>query len=1314
MTQETWLWLDRRCNDPPPAPAENANATTPAPETTQSEDEETQLSGMPQFNTTEQFLDLLWNAEFCVSQYNASLQYNGMILDNIFITGERDEQNEYIYANVNESTSLELHIFGQAWLELVQILNVRFVLENNIPIPCFNNTGQAWDDGEFENVTIPDSTPLCNETRWSADEIRPWYLDENGVVIAENISDIDPHENLTFIEWPEAYERNRADKLAFRGLINGFKLTSNASQYVPDTLETMIPVCRDPLLVVSGCFEFSFDVYDHKMISDYKMDYLFNSRPLGFVMDATWTPLKIYCYPKAPLNPSYIWLKPPPPPSDGPWDFYDFPQQEWFNQEECQVGKDCTRPISMAPSARYMHTAVIYKTWNFERDAHPRLCSSRTECGIDCLHNLTCLGGPDVYFADAKVKGNFYYRTEFFKGDDGETDTTVELADQDCPTTCCGNRRMCMRKNDMLGYDVPFDRPMMLVFGGRAYKHDTMDDGSLIYHNCENMNYEDFAANPGWRSCTEEIVAELWRYDINRAQWQYMKPDTSTSVTSNEVVGVPARRFGHGAVLIIIGAENDENGIRRQYMYLFGGMGPQCSNGLCSDLWRYEIPWAPQAYYPRITSGIEWNRGNQWYLLNSPDHLCTGGCGRYRHSMVSSADHDFIYIFGGEGKGQHFSDLFRYRVVTNMWEKLKVSGFVALSRLVYNTFGQPLKVNIPVEEFDPVVDDPDPLARERCPECGPQYGTAATTTSVKLPIARADSAMVSFGNSSTLFIFGGYRTSWGTAEGYSDSGPTTGFFDFDDVDPEEIRSRYYLDDQWVFLHENSRWVPLKLKEAGPTWRRGHAIAVRRPTSGDSQIFLLGGRYQDKPLGDMWVLDIERSGEDRMWTRIDETYQGIRPPSTAYHSFIYDEGLDLFLLMGGLNWAETDLDFSDFEKNIDRRCRKNAKDLVTEGADVSILEDDDPLKTDTALIKFGGKFLEQLKKLILEKVCRDVTANECTLLNDIERAEQMIKAGQTLDMYDVLLWNFHDIIAQCERQCQANDPLCKETMANMKNDVVPKNFVNNLRSHCEKKEWCCEINDEIHLSMMEFYNELTGMDPDAANTVKASLVNRTKLWFAEPLLVHDLLNVRALARSQQWKCKLSEFTSEFKPLNSPGLWTFNPAKCPRNELGVCSGRGKCLVSHCVCPVGWSGRMCQQRRCPGSLCYTHSVTHQETCIECSNHGRCIDGQCHCDEGFTLDDCAAAHCLHNCSSTPTIQRGICIEEFPAHQCHCFDKYAGLYCEMMLCLNECSSHGICLMGECVCNPMYWGTDCSLFVFPAGAASVSAWIIVALLVVMN
>ena len=69
------------------------------------------------------------------------------------------------------------------------------------------------------------------------------------------------------------------------------------------------------------------------------------------------------------------------------------------------------------------------------------------------------------------MRGNFYYRTEFFRDDDGGFEPLLELTDIRCPDSCCRDRKMCMRAHDILGWEVPWGRQMMLVFGGRSYRH---------------------------------------------------------------------------------------------------------------------------------------------------------------------------------------------------------------------------------------------------------------------------------------------------------------------------------------------------------------------------------------------------------------------------------------------------------------------------------------------------------------------------------------------------------------------------------------------------------------------------------------------------------------------------------------------------------------------------------------------------------------------------------------------------------------------------------------------------------------------------
>jgi len=188
----------------------------------------------------------------------------------------------------------------------------------------------------------------------------------------------------------------------------------------------------------------------------------------------------------------------------------------------------------------------------------------------------------------------------------------------------------------------------------------------------------------------------------------------------------------------------------------------------------------------------------------------------------------------------------------------------------------------------------------------------------------------------------------------------------------------------------------------------------------------------------------------------------------------------------------------------------------------------------------------------------------------------------------------------------------------------------------------------------------------------------------------LLNLTALSSYCRVDCSAKAFFPEFYPILVEGVYTFKIDECEND----CSFHGFCDLSQCVCEPEWYGVDCSQRRCPGSTCYTHPRTKEQFCVDCSQHGRCIDGQCDCFTGWSMKDCSAPLCEDNCSSTPTATRGICVEDFPINQCTCLGRWSGDICSELLCLNSCSGRGKCVDGTCVCDEMYYGDDCSLFVF--------------------
>merc|ERR1712217_123763 len=90
--------------------------------------------------------------------------------------------------------------------------------------------------------------------------------------------------------------------------------------------------------------------------------------------------------------------------------------------------------------------------------------------------------------------------------------------------------------------------------------------------------------------------------------------------------------------------------------------------------------------------------------------------------------------------------------------------------------------------------------------------------------------------------------------------------------------------------------------------------------------LFGGHRQDNPFDDMWILDMVDSNKAGIWTRIDEFFIGVKPVATSYHTLLYDNRTDLLILFGGLNWRPTNLNSTDTDFNLDRRCEKEAREL----------------------------------------------------------------------------------------------------------------------------------------------------------------------------------------------------------------------------------------------------------------------------------------------------------------------------------------------------------------------------------------------------
>ncbi|KAF8377459.1 hypothetical protein HHK36_030837 [Tetracentron sinense] len=94
------------------------------------------------------------------------------------------------------------------------------------------------------------------------------------------------------------------------------------------------------------------------------------------------------------------------------------------------------------------------------------------------------------------------------------------------------------------------------------------------------------------------------------------------------------------------------------------------------------------------------------------------------------------------------------------------------------------------------------------------------------------------------------------------------------------------------------------------------------------------------------------------------------------------------------------------------------------------------------------------------------------------------------------------------------------------------------------------------------------------------------------------------------------------------------QCPSS----CSFNGDCVDGKCFCFLGFHGRDCSKRSCPGN---------------CKGRGKCLrNGVCQCENGWTGIDCSTAVCDEQCS----LHGGVCDNGVCEFRC---SDYAGYTCQ-------------------------------------------------------
>jgi len=789
-------------------------------------------------------------------------------------------------------------------------------------------------------------------------------------------------------------------------------------------------------------------------------------------------------------------------------------------------------------------------------------------------------------------------------------------------------------------------------------------------------------------------------------------------------VGYPLARYGHGAALVVQVEGKDEN-FKKLFMYIYGGMSPQCAGGgVCADVWKYEIAWAPQAYYPKFPDG-DWDRANKWTKMKDNPY---GGV--YRHAMVVTSGNQYIYVYGGQTIGGFSNSLMRYRISTDMWEDLDPFGRTSLTRLMYDYLGSQVIQQVPVEEFNRDVDvDCENAWRfdgkwahcRQCKSCRLATGTRDEGT--ELPEERGDTMLTNFADltpgatDDVLVMFGGYRTTWGTlrdTEGHCKAQAST---------TTTLRPEFdWMSEDVVLTDAPSTTAWIVTTTTAPR-RSGIEVIGEFEVLGDPVITLTTTTKlwtttlttTERLLGETYTsttsttLTTATSTTETLTTRTStitstSTFTGttIREQITTTVTTMtiprVTAGIEISRItnytgLEGSSGSEGDEEekrvgpeecnsryyFNDlwmYEAAANQFFRHatagDSLPFARKGHRIIVTR---PRSVDPQLLLFGGQN-------------QDTSFNDMWILKVMANSKERIWAridpyfpgklpppmsyhtflfSERLDLgivFGGVSWKKTDL--ERSDMLRNIDRRClkhAQDMVEADNNKTETVFLRGMRRSCEEVDFCCDI---ANLEMPPVFWEGTRIRTDTG-----------------------ALNLSAISQWCRADCQSRAFFPEFYPIMSEGVWVFRTDRCPNN----CNGNGVCDMSQCICKPEFYGVDCSQRRCPGSPCYTDSRTKEQFCMECSGHGRCYAGRCQCSPGWGFEDCSAVLCEDNCSSTPYETRGICVEDFPTHGCSCVGAWSGYRCNQLLCLNGCSNHGDCQgAGTCVCHPGWHGDDCSLW----------------------
>ena len=449
-----------------------------------------------------------------------------------------------------------------------------------------------------------------------------------------------------------------------------------------------------------------------------------------------------------------------------------------------------------------------------------------------------------------------------------------------CPTKCCNiasSPEQCTSILNNAGVHVEPDEDIMLVFGGISLFNITINETNKdeilkqIYTNCtlhsyfndklttpETQHIGNYIAN----NCGNEVLNEIWEYNINKHTWNYIQPIIDDTLPQQQQQK-PYPRYAHSSIYI----EITENNFLHKYMYIYGGMSLTSTEPF-SDMWRYELAYFPTKYHPT-------NKGNTWTLLTPSDGVHPGP--REHHAMtavVRDSVYTHIYLFGGiRSESEILNDLWIYDIYNGTWKEIVPRGILNAYRHIMFWNGMTTRVSIPLEEANFAIDTIETVSKAK--------GIG------KFPAPRASFGFVSvkIKESSYVLLYGGF-----TWEKVVNEGETYNF-------------QHHLNDAWLYSIDQNLWIEtFPLTDVRPSARHSFAFFPFN----NERLILYGGMNSDTIFNDLWLFNLN----SLLWSNINKTKHDRNddtdwPRPVKFGTFIKTSSLSSFILYGGNVWYSSE-------------------------------------------------------------------------------------------------------------------------------------------------------------------------------------------------------------------------------------------------------------------------------------------------------------------------------------------------------------------------------------------------------------------------